>query len=349
MRLHALAAPVTLLALALPQAAHAQRYELNGPSVALYNLAGSIHLQAGSGSSVVVEIKRSGRDAERLSVRSDAIDGVPTLRVIYPGDEVVAEGMDRGSETTIRVNDDGTFDGSRGGRRIKVRGGGGDRDATYAQADLIVQVPAGVRVEAHQAVGELDAANVAGALSLHTSTGDIGISGGRGDVRAESASGEIGVQNTGGDLNLSTASGDVGVQNATARRIEIEVASGSIDVQDARADEIRLETASGAVRVRRATTPRLKASSASGDVRVDLDGEVRDVDLSTASGTAEAAVAAGFTGEVELETSSGSVDVDFPINLSMKRNNHVRGTIGQGGSARVSISSASGDVRLLKR
>jgi len=350
MRLQSFIAPLALIAaVALPQAARAQRYELSGSNVALYNLAGSIRLEAGSGASVVVEVQRKGRDAERLTVRTDAIDGVPSLRIIYPGDEIVADELEDNTETTVRVHDDGTFNRSRDGRRVRIRSRKGDRDATHAEADLIVRVPAGVRVEAHLAVGELSAQDVNGELSLHTSAGGIGISGGRGALRAETASGEIGVQNTQGDLRLSTASGDIGVQNATAQSIEVNVASGSIHVQDAKADRIDLEAASGSVRVTRTTTPRLKANSASGDVRVDLNGDVRDVDLSTASGSVEAAVPAAFAGEVELETASGSVDVDFPINISMQRRNHLRGTIGTGGNARLSLSSASGNVKLLKR
>jgi lia operon protein LiaG len=349
MKLNALIAPIALIALiAQPQAAHAQRYELTGANVAIYNLAGSIRIEPGTGSNVVVEVKLTGRDANRLTVKTDAVGGVPTLRVIYPGDEIVADQMDAGSETTVRVNDDGTFNGSRSGRRMKIKGRGAN-DATHAQADLVVRMPAGVRLDAHQAVGDLNAQDISGELSLHSSAGQIGISGGSGGIHAETASGEIGVQNTTGNLDLSSASGEVGVQNATARSISIHVASGSIDVQDAKADRIELETASGEVTVSRTTTARLKASSASGNVRAQLDGDVRDVDLSTASGNAEALVAASFSGNVELETASGTVDVDFPINIAMKRRNHVRGTIGEGGSARVSLSSASGNVKLLKR
>ena len=98
-----------------------------------------------------------------------------------------------------------------------------------------------------------------------------------------------------------------------------------------------------------AAAPDVKAETASGSVRVELTGDVREVEISTASGTAEAVLPANFAGQVELETASGDVEVDFPMTVSRQTRHHLRGTIGQGGSARVSVSAASGDVRVLRR
>src|SRR5688572_33301277 len=122
--------------LAASSLANAQRYELTGNHVALYNLAGNIRIEAGSGSETVVEVTKGGRDAERLTVRSSALDGVPTLRVIYPSDEIVASQLERGSNTNLRVDEEGTFGRSRDGRRVNIRSGDrADRDALHAQAD----------------------------------------------------------------------------------------------------------------------------------------------------------------------------------------------------------------------
>ena len=340
---------ITLVALlASAGAAHAQRYELSGNRVALYNLVGSMRIESGSGSTVVVEVERSGRDAQRLTVRTSALDGVPTLRVIYPGDDIVADDMDRGSNTNLQVDEEGTWGRVRGGRRVRISGRGDD-DALHTQARIIVRVPQGVSVSAHQAVGDLTATNVAGNLELESSNGSINSVGQRGSLRAETASGEINVSNAQGDLRLETASGDIEVRGSSGKTIQAEAASGSIRVDDARAEDVSLESASGTIRVARTSAPRVKAETASGSVRVELDGEVRDVEISTASGSAEAVLPANFSGEVELETASGDVDVDFPMNITRQRRNHLRGTVGQGGTARVTLNAASGDVRLLRR
>jgi lia operon protein LiaG len=336
--------------LALATAAHAQRFELTGDRIAVYNLAGNLRIEAGTGRTAVVEVERSGRDASRLEVRTANINGVQTLVVIYPDDEVIAEGMHRGTQTTIRVNDDGTFNSGRsGGRRVRVTSGRGDRDGIHAQADIVLRLPQGTSVNANLAVGGITATGTAGDLELHTSAGDVSSSGNRGRVHAETASGDVTVNNAQGDLELESASGDIEVRGATSQRINAETASGSVTVSDATAREMELESASGNVRVSRSRTPRLKAESASGSVRAELDGEVESVQISTASGNAEVAVPGSFRGEVEMETASGDIDVGFEISIIRKQRNHLRGTIGGGGTGRISLETASGDVRLSRR
>ena len=345
--LRTISLPILLL---LPVAAHAQRHELNGSKVAVYNLVGTMRIEAGTGSSTVVEVERTGRDAGHLEIRTSNINGAQTLVVIYPGDEIVAEDFSRGMQTTMRLNDDGTFNDGRARRRVRIVGGRGGRDGTHAAANIIVRLPRGTALDANLAVGNIIANGTASALDLETSAGDVSSTGNRGSVKAESASGDLVVNNVEGDVDLETASGDIEIAGATSQSVKAETASGEVTVTDvSAAQEIDLESASGNVRVTRARTPVLKAESASGNVRAELDGDVREVDISTASGNAEVTLAATFTGEIEMETASGDIDVDFPLNIIRQQRNHLRGTIGSGGTARVSLETASGDVRLMKR
>lgn len=327
---------------------HAQRYELTGDRVAVYNLVGNLRVEAGTGSTVVVEVERAGRDASRLTIQSSAISGVQTLRVIYPGDNIVASELQRGSNTTIRVAADGTFNSSEG-RRVRITTGEGDRDALHAHATIVVHLPQSIGFDGNLAVGTITATGTASALELESSAGDISSTGNRGNVAAETASGNITVENAQGDLELETASGDIEVNGATSQTIDAETASGNVRVTNTTAQDVELESASGNVRITGSRTPRLSAESASGDVRAELDGDVREVELSTASGSVEALLPANFAGEVELEAASGNVDVEFPLTTTTKRRNHIRGTIGTGGTARVSMESASGDVTLRRR
>ncbi|HYR97595.1 MAG TPA: hypothetical protein VEO58_01180, partial [Gemmatimonadales bacterium] len=55
--------PVTLAARQQPE-----RRTLAGDRVAIYNLAGVMHLDRGTGSDVVVELTRGGRDAGKLQI-----------------------------------------------------------------------------------------------------------------------------------------------------------------------------------------------------------------------------------------------------------------------------------------
>src|SRR3989454_183167 len=117
---------------ALGRAAGAQATErktVPGADVAIYNLAGVLRLEQGSGADVAVEITRGGGDAAKLRIETGEIRGRQTLRVMYPDDDIVYDALGRwggGGETTVDVREDGTFNdnhGDHGGGR-RFHGGG---------------------------------------------------------------------------------------------------------------------------------------------------------------------------------------------------------------------------------
>ena len=80
-----------------------ERRTLAGSHVAIYNLAGVMRLERGTGSDVVVELTRGGPDAGKLLIATGPLRGRETLRVLYPDDEIVYRELGRGSNTTLRV------------------------------------------------------------------------------------------------------------------------------------------------------------------------------------------------------------------------------------------------------
>ena len=148
--------PGALFALAaLPLAAQTpQRYTVSGDNVAIYNLAGAVHVEAGSAGDVVVEVTRGGSDGAKLDVQTGPIGTRQTLRVIYPGDDIIYPALGYHSSSTIDVRDDGTFDDNDHhffgrGHRVRIRG---DGSGVEAYADLRVLVPAGRRWGVHETV-----------------------------------------------------------------------------------------------------------------------------------------------------------------------------------------------------
>src|SRR3989442_2366328 len=103
---------------ALPQS---ERHAVSRDDVAIYNLAGVLRVEAGSGVDVIVEVTRGGRDAGKLRVEAGPLRGRGTLRVVYPDDDIVYGEPDFGGSTTLDVRDDGTFNDHEGRRRF---GGG---------------------------------------------------------------------------------------------------------------------------------------------------------------------------------------------------------------------------------
>src|SRR5690242_2145177 len=172
-------------------AAQTERRSIAGDRVAIYNLAGQVRVQPGTGSEVVVEITRGGQDASRLTLATGVIRGAQTLRVIYPSDRIVYGNLNRRTQTTLRVNDDGTFDEGdydrdsrdrRRGDRVEIRDSGSGLDA---HADLVVSVPKGQRATVRLGVGEATVANVDGDLRVSVSAGHLSSEHTRGTLSLE--------------------------------------------------------------------------------------------------------------------------------------------------------------------
>ena len=115
-----------------------ERHTISGDDIAVYNLVGVARIEGGSGSAVVVELSRSGRDLDKLRVETGPVRGRETLRVIYPDDAIVYRGLDFDGNTTLDVREDGTFNDREGHRSAAIacgspaRGGGSRPTPTCA-------------------------------------------------------------------------------------------------------------------------------------------------------------------------------------------------------------------------
>src|SRR5215813_2239915 len=146
---------------------------------------------------------------------------------------------------------------------------------------------------------------------------------------------------------LSTASGDISVEDVTGQ-VSVRSASGNVTVRRV-AGPLNASTASGDVEVDQVTGP-ISARSSSGNVtgRLDqLDGSGELV-FTTASGDVKVDVPRSLGAEVEIHTISGSLNTDFPLEITAPRygpSRSARGRLGDG-SHTMRISSASGNVTL---
>jgi DUF4097 and DUF4098 domain-containing protein YvlB len=114
---------------------------------------------------------------------------------------------------------------------------------------------------------------------------------------------------------------------------------------------MRLSTASGDVEVKD-VAGEVSARSASGDVDVEigsLEG-TGDMKFASASGDVHVRLPASLDADVRMSTISGTVKTDFPIEVKQPRygpGSNARGRLG-GGTRSLQITSASGDVSLMK-
>ena len=325
---------------AVPQG---EQYQLTAERVAVYNLAGTVALEGG-GSAVAVEVQRQGGDAGRLRIEQGPIRGRESLRVIYPSDRVTFTGMS--GSTEVRVRDDGTFfDGeSSAGRRLRISDTGG---GLTASADLRIRVPVGRSVEVYLAVGKVTVSNVDGELILDTGSAPVSTRGTRGSLQIDVGSGQVEVTDAEGDVSIDTGSGSVVATGVRGGELRIDTGSGSVTTSGISTDDLRIDTGSGRIEVTSTVARNVFVDTGSGSVAVTLTANPEDVTIDTGSGSVTVTVPASFGAEVDLETSSGGIELDFPVTTNRIERDHLQGVIGDGGG-RLTVDTGSGSIRIVR-
>jgi lia operon protein LiaG len=341
----------------LPSAVPAQqgeRYALDGDEVAIYNLAGSLTVESGTGP-VTVHLTRGGADAAKLRVEQDELEGWETLRVVYPADRIVYAGLERGSSTTLKVREDGTFgDGDwherherherNQGRRVELSGTG---EGLRAHADLSVRMPAGSQVSVYLAVGKVSIANVNGELMVDSHSAPITATATKGTLVLDVGAGEVHVTGAEGSLTVNTGSGSVEISGFSGAELNVDTGSGGVTGSALKSSEVRIDTGSGDIELTAVTAPVISLDTGSGSVGAELRGPVRELAVQTGSGDVSVRAPASLAAEVELETASGGIETDFPLQVTRHSRDHVVGQIGNG-TGRIAVETGSGDVRLLR-
>jgi lia operon protein LiaG len=335
------------LASALASAARAQEtHAVPGQDVAIYNLAGQVQVERGTGSDVVVRVTRGGADAPKLRIETGNVDGRSTLRIVYPDDRIVYPGMGRRSSTTVRVRDDGTFNDDRGsgGRRVQIHGSG---SGIEAWADLVIQVPDGKALSVYVATGASVARGVNADLRFDSGSGSVDASDIKGSLNVDTGSGGVTVRGVQGSLRVDTGSGSVGVRDVSGDKVVIETGSGGVHGGGLTSSSVSIDTGSGSIELDGVKAPDVVLDTGSGSVDVALLSDVDRLDVDTGSGGVTIHAPANLGAEVELETGSGSFDLDFPVQTRSVRRDYLKGTIGDG-KGRIHIDTGSGGISILR-
>lgn len=323
-----------------------ERFALDGEAVRVYNLAGSVRVERGSGQDVVVEVTRRGPDASRLAVQVGALDGRQTVRVIFPDDRVVfrREGAWRGwnSRTRVRVDEHGRFGSGVGGRSVEIAGSGSGLEAS---ADVRVLVPAGRRVSIHLAAGEASATGVQADVDIDVAMATVDVRDVRGALSLDTGSGEVRVADVQGDVVVDAGSGGVHLERVRGGRVMLDLGSGGVTASDVTATHLDVDSGSGAVRLRGIRAPDLRLDSGSGRVELQLLSDVERIEMDTGSGGVLVSLPEELGAELVVEVGSGGIDVDIPLDGMRRSRNRLTSTLGDG-RGQILIDSGSGGVRL---
>jgi hypothetical protein len=342
-------------------AQQAERFTVAGDEIAIYNLAGSVTIEPGTGLATVL-VTRAGPGAAKLSIAQGELDGRGTLRVVYPADRIVYPAMGKGSSTDLKVRDDGTFgdgdfyhrqhddDDDRhnhydDGPRVRIVGAG---DGLEASADLRIQLPAGHRASVYLAVGKVAIGNVDGRLSIDAHNAPVNATGTRGELSIDVGSGAVSVTGARGDLSVDTGWGPVEVSRFEGTQLSVDSGSGDVTASEVKGNGISIDTGSGDIRLSAASAPEITLETGSGGVTADLRTDPTALSVETGSGNIRITAPSTLGAEVDIETSSGEVESDFPLQVTRHSREHLVGTIGNG-RGKVQIETGSGDVRLLRK
>ncbi len=333
--------------------AQTERRTLDGSAVSVYNLVGHVRVEQGSGSDVVVEVTRGGRDGSRLRLATREINGRNTLSVVFPDEDIVYNGGRSdtrrrwgSSNTEMRVNEDGTWGGDgrwSSGRRVRISSNG---NGIEAWADLRILVPSGRKLDVNVGVGELEANRVSADLTLDVASARVTATGIRGRLTIDAGSGGVEVRDVDADnLNIDTGSGGVTFSNVSGRGCHIDTGSGGVTGDRLNCDDVRIDAGSGGIQIADVRAPSATIETGSGGVRLGLRSAPRNLRIESGSGGVTVSMPENAGAEVEIQTGSGRIDTDFQLSTSRLARNHVRGRIGNG-SGRIYIESGSGSVNL---
>jgi hypothetical protein len=228
------------------------------------------------------------------------------------------------------------------------------------EVQLSIEVPPGVAVEMRSSSGGLRTAGLAGSQRLASTSGEIRVEEAAGPVEATSTSGDIeatglgaarlhsvsgsvSVERAAGVLRVSSTSGDIHVIGATDS-LSVNTVSGEVEV-DGASRGLELGSTSGDVTLRR-VAGNVALSTSSGDVGIAALAGLKQARVTTVSGDVELTLPSGFGAAVDLQSSSGSLDVEMPLEVRTITRHVLRGTIGRGG-ARLDLKSSSGDLHIM--
>ena len=333
-------------------AQQAERYSLSDDEVAIYNLAGEVTLEPGTGGDVTVQVARGGADAAKLKVMRGRRDGAEILRFVYPENRIQYSRMPDGSSTQLRMRDDGTFGGDHderdrgkgGGKQVTIAARGGGVDAF---ADLRVGIPQGRDVAIYLAAGKVSATNVNGDITIDAASAPVTSSNTRGELDIHVGSGAVQVTQARGDLSVDTGSGAVTVSDVRGESISMKSGSGEITVTSLRSNDLSIDTGSGNIQATGLIAPQVELETGSGSVTADLSGELWNVRVETGSGDVTLKVPPTLAADVDIETSSGDIETDFEVAVTRHARDHMTGRIGEGGG-KIDIETGSGGIKLVK-
>lgn len=195
--------------------------------------------------------------------------------------------------------------------------------------DYEITVPADTTVRTHSGSGDQTIEGTRGNVDIQTGSGDVRLGSLTGEIRVQTGSGNVRGREISGPVRGGAGSGDIELEETGSGDIDLHTGSGNVTARGIQGG-FRGETGSGDVTAEGTQSGMWEIRTGSGNVRVRLPAN------------------AAF--DADISTSSGTIDVDSPIEMTVQgRVNETRKQIHgkvRGGGPTLSVRTGSGDIHI---
>jgi hypothetical protein len=273
-----------------------------------------------------------------------------TLQVTGPVDlEVLTHSGDvtvkAGSSSTVEIHgkifvNDRWLMGQRNGdvqsiqQNPPIRQEGNSIHIDYVNAhdisvDYEITVPSDTTIRTHSGSGDQIIEGTHGNADVQTGSGDVKLANLNGEIHLQTGSGNVRAREISGAVRGGTGSGDIEIEETGSGDVELRTGSGNIEARGIQGG-FRGETGSGDITAEGAQSGTWEIRTGSGNVRVTLPGN------------------SAF--DADISTSSGSIDVNSPIETMVQgrveeTKRHIQGKV-RGGGPLLSVRTGSGDIHI---
>ena len=185
-------------------------------------------------------------------------------------------------------------------------------------------------------------------IRTHSGSGDQIIEGTHGNVDTQTGSGDVKLANLKGEIHLHTGSGNIRAHQISGP-VSGGTGSGDVEIEEAAAGDIELRTGSGNITAR-GVQGGFHGETGSGDVTAE-GTQGGSWEIHTGSGNVHVRLPSNAAFDADISTSSGTVDVDSPIEMTVQgrvgdTHKQIRGKV-RGGGPLLRVHTGSGDIHIL--
>ena len=184
-------------------------------------------------------------------------------------------------------------------------------------------------------------------IRTRSGSGDQTVEGTHGNADLQSGSGDMKLSRLTGEIRLQTGSGDVRAREI-AGPVRGGAGSGNIELEETGSGDIDLHTGSGNITAR-GMQGAFRADAGSGDITAE-GAQTGAWGIRTGSGNVHVRLPANAAFDADISTSSGTLDVDAPITMTVQgrvqeSRKSIHGKV-RGGGPLLTLRTGSGDIHI---